>query len=301
MIAECSECKGSGFITSEDDGSEMTCPVCSGSGELRIEKEFGSDPRGYGYITDEDNENYQMYKAFRALHTNPSSGAFEEPDHITLEQYQKIKELAKDNPFADYMPKWEELYRSFGPDFENRPLLQVGGGGFRGYLPTSQDPRSYQESPVTEFVGNVCKHCKGKGVINSEEYGEMECSACGGTGRRDEVYETITFGAGRPCAACNETGKIISPKSGQEIECQNCKGTGIDHSGSQQVYEHDDSAWSADVEGLGQIPGQTYMAKLTAEERAAAWDTPFNRLSAAQKAHVSGLEVIDPESIWDFN
>jgi hypothetical protein len=43
------------------------------------------------------------------------------------------------------------------------------------------------------------------------------------------------------------------------------------------------------------------MAKLTAEERAAAWDTPFDKLSAAQKAHVSGLEVLDPESIWDFN
>jgi hypothetical protein len=265
MIAECSECKGSGFITSEDDGSEMTCPVCSGSGELRIEKEFGSDPRGYGYITDEDNENYQMYKAFRALHTNPSSGAFEEPDHITLEQYQKIKELAKDNPFADYMPKWEELYRSFGPDFENRPLLQVGGGGFRGYLPTSQDPRSYQESQVIEGIESDCKMCKGTGITNSEEYGELECIGCNGTGRR--VYpESVTFGPAQ-----------------------------------QEIYEHDDSAWGADVEGLGQIPGQTYMAKLTAEERAAAWDTPFNRLSAAQKAHVSGLEVIDPESIWDFN
>jgi hypothetical protein len=301
MIAECSECKGTGIGPNDDFGAETECGWCNGSGELRIEKEFGSDPRPWGYIADENNETYQMYKAFRALHTNPSSGAFEEPDHITREQYDKMREQSKDNPFVDYMPEWEKLYRSFGPDFENRPLLQVGESYDRGYLPTSQDPRSYQESPVTEFVGSTCKHCKGTGVINSEEYGEMECSSCGGTGRRDDYVETVTFGAGRPCAACNETGKVISPKSGQEIECQNCKGTGIDHSGSQKVYEHDDSAWGADVEGLGQIPGQTYMAKLTAEERAAAWDTPFNKLSAAQKAHVSGLEVLDPESIWDFN
>ena len=298
MIAECSECKGTGIGPNDDFGAETECGWCNGSGELRIEKEFGSDPRPWGYIADENNETYQMYKAFRALHTNPSSGAFEEPDHITREQYDKMREQSKDNSFVDYMPEWEKLYRSFGPDFENRPLLQVGESYDRGYLPTSQDPRSYQESPVTEFVGSTCKHCKGTGVINSEEYGEMECSSCGGTGRRDDYVETVTFGAGRPCAACNETGKVISPKSGQEIECQNCKGTGIDHSGSQKVYEHDDSAWGADVEGLGQIPGQTYMAKLTTEERAAAWDTPFNKLSAAQKAHVSGLKVLDPDSVW---
>jgi len=197
----------------------------------------------------------QFYVAFRDMHTDPTDNKFEEPKGFTQDQYEEFMEEHKDNPWADYLPKFEDLFTDFEP-----AAGQVGAyGGDYGYLPASLDPDLRQRSRVMEEVNytdprRICPECVGTG---RNPFDGRICTRCGGGGDRP-VYDPVTFGSGK-----------------------------------QQAYEieHDEGP---------EMIGQTYMAKLTTEEKAAAWDKPFDKLSSAQKAYLKGARVIDPDSVWSI-
>ena len=269
-LEECEKCEGKGILN-EGQENEKQCFACDGTGRKTMPYDNFALPSRWQYITDENNEFVKLYEAFRAIHTNPSTGEFEEPDYITKEVYEKLKESMADNAFVDYMPKWEGLYGKFGPNFiVNQEDFWTGDDALtneqqyktHAYLPTKFDPRSYQGAPVRERVDN-CIQCKGTGMITAPwEDGiirSKRCDVCEGRGYTQRIEKDVKFGPGGG----------LGP-------------------GDQTVYEHDDDVYDADIEGLGQIPGQTYMAKLTTKERAAAWDLPAHKLSKTQAKYVNG-------------
>ena len=137
---------------------------------------------------DEDGlQNMEMYRNWRALHTDPSTGEYKESEQIPHSKYDELKQRWEESEEAEggFAYPWPE-YESLKSDPLGLSEDAPTAGEFwnnRGFLPASMDPRlQYQKhDPVMEET--ACTHCQGTGQNANEADGL--CHFCKGTGKRE--------------------------------------------------------------------------------------------------------------------